>query len=399
MHQSSSRRAFLKTAGLATAAAFVRPALAGERANTQVAGPCIVAGPYLQNAAPDAVTVMWITDKPCVSWLEYGSAPELGNRLQNSRDGLVEAYETVHRIRIPGLTPGRPCHYRAVSQEIVRFNPYQIDFGHRVQSDVREFTPPRTDAERVSFVTFNDVHQRRETWSRLHALAAKEPFEFLAVNGDLLNHVQDHEQVVRLLIDPCAKWLEGSRPLVFVRGNHEARGQYARHLLDYFDTPGGNYYYAFTWGPVHFLVLDGGEDKPDDNKEYFGLVNFEPYLRKQAEWAAEQVKTDAFKQAAFRIVLCHIPLAARDGRADYRQPIIDALNGSGVDLAISGHTHRPAYLEPQDGRDYPVIIGGGPEPEKATAIRVNAGRDSMHVRMMKIDGTILEERTYEPKSA
>ena len=396
MPDSTNRRVFLKTTALATAAAFARPSVAGKDA---VQAPRIIAGPYLQNATPDAVTVMWITDKPCLSWVDYGPTPELGSRLQDSRDGLLDAQEVIHRIRLTGLTPGQPCHYRAVSQEIVLFNPYNVEFGYRVEGDVTQFTPPRPDADRVSFVTVNDVHNRRDTWKELHALAAREPFDFLVANGDLLSHAQDHNQVTKLFIEPATEPLNGARPLVFVRGNHEARGQHARHLLDYVDTPKGNYYYSFTWGPVHFLVLDGGEDKPDDNKEYFGLVNFEPYLRKQAEWVAEQVKTDAFKQAAFRVVFCHIPLNATLGGLDYRNPIIDALNGAGVDLTISGHTHRPAYLEPEGGRDYPILIGGSHEPEKATLICVEAGRDSMYARMIRTDGKLLVERTYAARKA
>lgn len=390
----SNRRAFLKAAGLTTAAAFARPALAGEAPPEPAAGTRIVAGPYLQNVTPDGATVMWITDKPCVSWVDYGASPDMRHRLQDSHDGLIDAYETVHRIRITGLTPGQPCYYRATSREITLFNPYQVDFGASVQSEIIEFTPPRADAAEVDFVVFNDVHQNPETWKRIHAVAAQEPFDLLVANGDLIGHIHEHDPLVQLFLEPCTTPLGGARPFVFVRGNHEARGKFARHLPDYFDLPNGGYYHAFTWGPVHFLVLDGGEDKSDESNEYFGLVNFEPYLRKQAEWVAEQVKTEAFQKAPFRVVLCHIPLRAGEGGIDYRAPIVAALNGAGVDLSISGHTHTPAYLEPEAGRDYPIVIGGGNEPEQATVIRINADRDTMHMRMLKTDGTVLEDRKY-----
>lgn len=400
MHVTNSRRAFLKAAGLTTAAAFVRPVFAQDTTpEAAVAAPRILAGPYLQHATPDAVTVMWITDKPCVSWVDYGPTADLARRLQDSRDGLIDAYETVHSIRLTGLTPGQPCYYRVTSQEIVRFNPYQVDFGGEVQSEVIQYTPPLPNADKVAVAVMNDVHQIPETWSQLHALAAKEPFDFLAVNGDLLNHIQAQEQVTSLFLEPCSAPLGGARPFVFVRGNHEARGQYARQLLEYFDLPNGGYYYAFTWGPVYFLVLDGGEDKSDQSKEYFGLVNFEPYLRRQAEWVAEQVNSDAFRQAAFRVVLCHIPLTPSEGGIKYRAPIIAALNGAGVDLSISGHTHRHAYLEPEADRDYPVVIGGANEPENATLIRVEADRAVMRMRMLKTDGTVLEKREYRARQA
>ncbi|HOD50904.1 MAG TPA: FN3 domain-containing metallophosphoesterase family protein [Candidatus Hydrogenedentes bacterium] len=395
----ASRRTFLKTAGLTAAAVFARPVPAQEPSEAAAQGPRIAAGPYLQNVSPDAATIMWITDKPCLSWVDYGPTPELGNRIQNSRHGLVDACDLIHRIQLTGLTPGQPYYYRVASREIARFEPYQVDFGGQVQDAVRQFTPPPADASRVEFVVCNDVHGNAETWARLHALAAQKPFDFLVANGDLLDHIQEHGQVTSLFIEPCSKPLEGARPFVFVRGNHEARGQHARHLLDYVDTPAGGYYYAFTRGPVHVLVLDSGEDKKDESGEYFGLVNFKPYLEKEAEWVAEQVKSAAFRQAAFRIVLSHIPLAASGGGNDYRAPIVAALNGAGIDLAISGHTHTFAYNGPEAGRDYPIAIGGANDPANATLIRVEADRATMRMHMALADGTALESREYAAKGA
>ncbi|HPA04079.1 MAG TPA: metallophosphoesterase [Candidatus Hydrogenedentes bacterium] len=395
MTESTSRRTFLKTAGVA-AAALTLPVSGQEPSNAPA--PRIVAGPYLQHVAPDAATVMWVTDTPCLSWVDYGPTPELGNRLQNSRHGLVDAYDVIHRIRISGLVPGHPCYYRVTSREIALFEPYRVDFGGQVEDAVRQFAPPLPEAGRVDFVVFNDVHGNGDTWAQLHSLAARAPFDFLAVNGDLLDHIQEHGQVANRFLAPGAGPLEGERPLVFVRGNHEARGQYARRLLDYFDTPGGGYYYAFTRGPVHFLVLDGGEDKLDESNEYFGLVNFKPYLEQEAVWVADQVKSDAFRQAAFRVVLCHIPLAASKP-GDYRAPIVEALDGAGVDLSISGHTHTPAYREPEPGRDYPIVIGGANEPANATVIRVEADPAVMRVQMMRADGTVLESREFSARRA
>ena len=396
MTESASRRTFLKTAGVA-AAALTLPVSGPEPSNAPA--PRIVAGPYLQHVAPDAATVMWVTDTPCLSWVDYGPTPELGNRLQNSRHGLVDAYDVIHRIRISGLVPGHPCYYRVTSREIALFEPYRVDFGGQVEDAVRQFAPPLPEAGRVDFVVFNDVHGNGDTWAQLHGLAARAPFDFLAVNGDLLDHIQEHGQVTSLFIEPCSKPLEGARPFVFVRGNHEARGQHARHLLDYVDTPAGGYYYAFTRGPVHVLVLDSGEDKKDESGEYFGLVNFKPYLEKEAEWVAEQVKSAAFRQAAFRIVLSHIPLAASGGGNDYRAPIVAALNGAGIDLAISGHTHTFAYNGPEAGRDYPIAIGGANDPANATLIRVEADRATMRTHMALADGPALASREHAAKGA
>ena len=39
-----------------------------------------------------------------------------------------------------------------------------------------------------------------------------------------------------------------------------------------------------------FIVLDAGEDKPDDDVEYGGLADYDPYRLSQLSWLKEAVK-------------------------------------------------------------------------------------------------------------
>jgi hypothetical protein len=117
----------------------------------------------------------------------------------------------------------------------------------------------------------------------------------LAVTG------RDEPQLYRCVVDPCVQAFARHLPLVYVRGNHDTRGSFARHLLDYFPTDTGRYYYSFNHAGVAFLVLDGGEEKGDENVEYAGLVEFEPYLRQEVQWLARQIEEPAFQKARFRV--------------------------------------------------------------------------------------------------
>ncbi|MFX5956655.1 hypothetical protein ABTF01_19885, partial [Acinetobacter baumannii] len=69
----------------------------------------------------------------------------------------------------------------------------------------------------------------------------------------------------------------------------------------------GKYYYAYQWGPVYNIVLDTGEDKPDDAPVYAGIVDFDSYRREQAAWLEQEMQKPAFKKAPFRVVMMHIP--------------------------------------------------------------------------------------------
>ena len=70
------------------------------------------------------------------------------------------------------------------------------------------------------------------------------------------------------------------------------RGSFARRLYDYLPTHSGQFYYAFDSGPVHFLVLDSGEDKDDDTNVYAGLNRTEQYREQEFAWLQNHIQTD-----------------------------------------------------------------------------------------------------------
>jgi len=127
------------------------------------------------------------------------------------------------------------------------------------------------------------------------------------LNGDMVHYVKDEAHLYRCVVEPCVQSFATRIPLVNVRGNHETRGGFARRLLDYFPADSGRYYYALRQGPVAFLILDSGEDKADTSSEYSGLVDFEPYLRREVEWLSRQIEDPSFRKAPFRVCLIHIP--------------------------------------------------------------------------------------------
>lgn len=159
------------------------------------------------------------------------------------------------------------------------------------------------------------------------------------------------------------------------------------------DQPGA-YYYTFRRGPLGVLVLDTGEDKPDDHPVYGGLNDFAAFRTKQAEWLAGAIEAPAFKGARFKVLFCHIPLCwireketgsfCGDGRKKWH----DLLVRAGVQLVISGHTHEPAWMPAEKGRPYGQLIAGGPKPTAATYIRGRATADGLTVTQYKLSGEV-----------
>jgi len=359
--------------------------------------PCyglgIVAGPYLQNPSRTSMTVMWITDQKCTSWVEYGTGESLDEKAFHSEHGLIDADLTVHKITVEGLSPDREYNYRVCSKEILNFEPYKVTYGETLTGDTYGFRTLARGRKDISFIVLNDIHQRDDLLTALVKKSASKPFDLVFLNGDILGHIEDEPQIINHVLKPCSDLFAKETPFIYVRGNHETRGKFARMLRDYLATPNDRYYYSFDHGPVHFIVMDGGEDKEDSHWAYSGLVDFDRYRDEQKAWLEKEIQREAYKKAAFRIVLVHMPHRQsedRHGVADLYNKWRPLFNQGKIDLMMSGHTHRYAMLEPEGGvHDYPMVIGGSPKDGEATIIRVDATRHELELTMTRDDGEVV----------
>lgn len=343
----------------------------------------IVAGPYLQCPSETSMTVMWITDCNATSWVEYGRGEALDGRAVYSRDGLIDADVTVHRVTIEGLKAGQAYRYRVCSKEILKFEPYEVTYGDTVTGETHEFTTLDRGKGKFSFIVLNDIHEHNELFAALLGQAKPEPYDLVFLNGDILNHIENQRQIIDHVLTPCVEGFASQVPFVYVRGNHEARGRFARRLPDYIASPSNRYYYSFDHGPVHFVVLDGGEDKEDSHWAYSGLVDYDRYREAQRQWLAGEIRSEAFGKAAFRVAIVHVPAGESDewhGPTDMYRKWRPLLNEGKIDLMICGHIHSFMVCKPEPGvRDYPMVVGGAPKAGAATVIRVNADAETLEV--------------------
>jgi hypothetical protein len=347
----------------------------------------ILAGPYLQNPGSTTMTVMWVTGSNAAGWVEYGRGGSAPLRALPVRDGLVEANGRVHRVVLTGLAPDTPYTYRIVTRPIASFGPYKVDYGDITRSDAFTFRTLGASRETYSFLVLNDLHEDVATLRGHLAQAAAAPYDLVFFNGDTLSHLETEGQVLERCLKPAADQFASRIPLFLVRGNHETRGAFARELGRYLALPDGRFYYSFDHGPVHFIVMDTGEDKEDGHWAYSGLIDFDAYRQQQAEWLAQEVASPAFRQARFRVLVAHMPFfgGARTrvdghGQADCRARWGSMLSAAGLDLHIAGHTHRADWVEPAEAANtFPVAVGGGSARGSNTLTRVNVSPDALEV--------------------
>ena len=110
-----------------------------------------------------------------------------------------------------------------------------MTFGDTFTSDVYSFATVNPQADKVSFLVFNDIHDRPESFPLLLQYNGKRRNDFVFLNGDMFNFQTDEDQIVNHLLQPFGE-LFASTPFFFSRVNHEAKGKFARHLPEYFNS-------------------------------------------------------------------------------------------------------------------------------------------------------------------
>lgn len=394
-----NRRHILKSIPLAGLAGFAQAS-----AQEVPPGPSGPTSPTLTNPARDSITVLWGVGEPSHGWVEYGDSPQLGLRADGGMGGL-RAYDAhVIKVRVGGLSPGHKVFYRCVTVPVAFQNAYSIQSGAPVFSKIHSFTVPDPAAAKVRFHIWNDTHEVKETLRTLSGFSVEEAPDFLLWNGDMCNSIDREEEMAAQFVAPDMQAPFAAVPMRFVRGNHDVRGAAARHLSRYCDTPDGEWFSTFRHGPLAGIILDTGEDKPDDHPVYGGLNSFKAFRAAQAVWLAKALQAPEIRSAPFKILFCHIPLRwideSQSGHwcGDGRDQWHDSLVAHGVKLVISGHTHQHALL-PSDARHpYAQLVGGGPQPQGATIIRGEADAKRMSLVMSDLKGTELNKIELEHDS-
>ena len=361
----------------------------------------ITHGPYLQNLSENEVTVVWTTDKPCKSWVEFSKKEDgknfysqLPRKAYASQDGLC-CVDTLHRVTITGLEKNTTYFYRVLSQEVKELLPYRPVLGNIVSTDIWEkpltFTTLDGRQETLSIVMINDIHGKNDLQKKLLEMAPPQNVDMVVFCGDMCNYINKQSDIFTGFLDTSVGLFASRKPFVYVRGNHETRGAYARNFFRYLAGPEGKFYYAFTYGPIRFIVLDSGEDKPDTDVEYSGLVDFDNYILEQKEWLVRELESPEFRAASFRVVLSHIPFGKGGwyGSERLRKQLLPLLESVRIDLMLSGHNHTFGFMDKGKVTAFPIIVNSN-----NSVLTMFGSEDLLKVQVKQIDGKVLLEKEF-----
>jgi len=353
-------------------------------------------GPYLQELTADGVTILWTTNQPCLGRIEYG-VDELTKTAQAVRHGLVNANTTHHAVRVTGLKPGQKYKYRLVNTEILDFKPHIPTLGKVIYSDVSAFSTMNPAPFEFSFIVTQDIHSSATKYASLLDKINVDDAAFVILNGDIDSDPNTEDKIYSGHLDVAVERFAKEKPFILVRGNHEARGHFARSLFEVYPHSSGRYYYSFSHGGVFFLVLDSGSEREDSNPEYSGMNDMEGYRAEETAWIAKELQSSAAKLARYRIVFSHIPpttnvdVAREDPAFTMRwmtEQWVPLYRSGNVDLVMSGHTHNEGWLAPGSKKgDFALFIGSNQEIQT-----VKVTEKAIDIHAQSLSGT---ERKYQ----
>jgi len=350
----------------------------------------ITSEPVLQYVNPTTIAVIWTTNVNSTGEVLYGQDAGHMKTAYEAEDGLIQANSRLHKVQIP-VGDMKELVYQVISTKINNFYQNNIEYGNTVMSSLISYKPALSNEE-LSFYVLNDIHNNRRSYKDY--LTGRD-YDFVVSGGDAISSVDNRNVIITDFLNPFGKATGSSKPMFFVRGNHEPRGGEARDLKDYLELPQNKYYYTFTFGPAFAIVLDSGEDKLDSHREYSGLVDFENYKKEETEWLESILHSEEYQAAKYHVVFVHMPLNTFiEGEDNYLKSYEEQwrhmLSEARIDVAFSGHTHIPQLLQPADyDASFPTIIGGGDawSSEGYLSVRTEVAPQQLTIYFEKTDGT------------
>ena len=367
--------------------------------------------PIIQHPDQGGATITWHTSKPAVSWVEI--APDDGSHFYSKeRPKYYEAplgrkkISKIHNVKIDGLDKDTKYRYRIFSREVLGTSGTAISYGETISTPVYKVEPlsfktPNPDKEEITFCVLNDIHQDSEKLRKLLSHIDMQKCDFIFLNGDMVNYSPKAEGFYKGFLAALAESAKGTVPVYFLRGNHETRGANAQNILELFPTPSGYPYYLFKCGPVAFVAIDTGEDKPDSDIEYYDNNDFDAYRTKQAQWLKKMLGSKACA-APVKIAFAHMPLGIEapdkqwHGCRDAISKFVPILNEAGVDVVFSGHIHKHANYPPMTGGKLKAqnIVNSNDE-----ILRVTANKRAVKVEALDADGNVTHSYILDIRGA
>ena len=330
---------------------------------------CFATTPIVYAVGRDYQIIVPVT-KETLMWVEVA-----GKRFYDDVNGIMRSNCTTHRMTVPMELLNAAGEYKICYRIVNERKPYFSDVSeafeyHSVFHDVK--------SGNARFFHIADAHNQID--KPVAAAKAFGDIDFLVLNGDLPDHsgdIKNFTTIHRI----AAEITNGEKPVVFSRGNHDMRGIYAENIAEHTPTDNGKSYYTFRLGSIWGMVLDCGEDKPDNHAEYGYTICGEDFRKRQTAFINDVIAHAeceyASEDVSRKLIFCHAPFSEKN-RAPF--DIEEETYGEWCrllkeyvkpDLMICGHVHQAYVTNVGDaldafGQPCTVVVGSAPGSSNAT---------------------------------
>lgn len=357
----------------------------------------ITHAPYLQNLGENEVTIVWTVNKPSVGWVEL--APDDGTHFYqterpkffNAKNGIKQT-STVHAVHLKGLKGGTRYRYRVYSQEVLSHVGWRVIYGNVAATSVYgkqplEFQTSDHGRQAVNYAMVNDIHGKSDLLEKLVSHCDLKTTDMFLFNGDMVSIFNSEKEIFEGFMDKATELFASEIPMYYTRGNHETRGSFATAFQDYFSPKQEHIYYMFRQGPVCFVILDSGEDKPDSDLEYAGITAYDQYRTEQAEWLKGVLESKEYKEAPFKVVVCHIPpFGGWHGNEEVAEKFMPLLNNAGVDIMLCAHLHRYIRNDAKEDVRFPIIVNSN-----NTVLKAEVDSRVLNIKILDTEGKEIDK--------
>lgn len=357
--------------------------------------------PFIQGLTEHSVSIVWTTDQPATGWVELAPDDSSHFYFKERTKYFASAYGfkkvgTLHQVTLNNLKPGTRYRYRVYSQQVLKHEGVNVQYGKVVASNVYRQAPlsfqTLGNAASTHFTVVNDIHERNEVLDKLLDIGDLKTSDFVVFNGDMVNNLLSEKQLYDGFMDTAIKRFASEKPMFYSRGNHETRGPFATEYPKYFPTPTGKLYYQFRHGNTGFIVLDCGEDKPDTDIEYSGIVEMDNYRTEQAAWLAQAVEDPSFKDAKYKVVICHMPpFGGWHGEQEILEKFVPILNKAGAQIMLSGHLHKHIIQNATNSIHFPIIVNSN-----NNVLRVDLSNEKGTFKILDQQGKVVDQVVIKP---
>ena len=290
----------------------------------------------------EGYSVIFATSDKSTAYIEYDYNGKHVKRYDENNGRKIGDVK-VHSIKVPYEELSNNS-YKVGATRVIDELSYGGRLGKTIESKSIKFN--NNFGDDINILTISDWHTHNKLAKKTISYLGK--YDAVALLGDSAPGIMVENDIVNYLVDFAGDLTNGEIPVIFVRGNHETRGEMASKLstLLKMDT----FYYKTSLGNYNFIVFDSAEDKEDSHPEYGSMDVYSGSRKRMINW----LETLDNKENKKTIALTHAKEICME--EDLSKEAYDKLDKLNVSFLAAGHEHISKFIK---STPYPILIDGG----------------------------------------